>query len=469
MLNYFPKYFTTKAITLYLVVLIVVNILFFNRMLPAMWWVFGIVEVVSFFYFSNILTRNWGNYSPKLFTKKLFTTALIIRLAWVIFSFFFYTLMTGKPFEFSVADSLGYHNEAGWLADMIKQGNIQPYFDYINGRYSDMGYPFYLGWQYAITGKSIIIVRLLKALYSAITCVLVYKLAVRNFGEETGRMSAVFCMLMPNLIYYTGLHLKETEMVFLTVWFMERADFLIRSKKYNFANLASPLALAASLFFFRTMLGAMAFFALFTSIMFSSTQVIKARRRVVLTVWIVMATGFLIGGRLSTELEYMLESKNTGQQTSLQWRSERQGGNRFAKYASASIFAPAIFIIPFPTVVNVDGQENQMLLHGGYYVRNILAFFIMFALFWIIKEKKWRDYTLIGSFTLGYLIIIALSAFAQSERFHMPALPFLLMLAAFGISKITNKTKKYFSWYMIFIFVAIAAWSWFKLAGRGLV
>jgi hypothetical protein len=217
------------------------------------------------------------------------------------------------------------------------------------------------------------------------------------------------------------------------------------------------------------MLGAMAFFALFTSIVFSSTQVIKARRRIILTVWIVMATGFFIGGRLSTELEYILESKNTGQQTSLQWRSERQGGNRFAKYASASIFAPAIFIIPFPTVVNVDGQENQMLLHGGYYVKNILAFFIMFALFWIIKEKKWRDYTLIGSFTLGYLIIIALSAFAQSERFHMPALPFLLMLAAFGISKITNKTKKYFSWYMIFIFVVIVAWSWFKLAGRGMV
>jgi len=92
----------------------------------------------------------------------------------------------------------------------------------------------------------------------------------------------------------------------------------------------------------------------------------------------------------------------------------------------------------------------------------------MFALFWIIKENKWRDYLLIGSFTLGYLIVIALSAFAQSERFHQPALPFLLLFAAFGISKMSNNEKKYFKWYMAFIFVAIVGWSWFKLAGRGL-
>jgi len=88
-LNYFPKYFTTKAITLYLVVLIVVNILFFNRMLPVMWWVFGIAEVVSFFYFSNILTRNWGNYSPKLFTKKLLQRLLssVWHGLYLVFSF----------------------------------------------------------------------------------------------------------------------------------------------------------------------------------------------------------------------------------------------------------------------------------------------------------------------------------------------------------------------------------------------
>ena len=73
-----------------------------------------------------------------------------------------------------------------------------------------------------------------------------------------------------------------------------------------------------------------------------------------------------------------------------------------------------------------------------------------------------------GAFTIGYLLVVANSAFAQSERFHQPALPFLMVFAAFGISKVTNTQKKYFTWYMAFIFIAIVAWSWFKLAGRGM-
>src|SRR5665647_3936855 len=96
---------------------------------------------------------------------------------------------------------MGYHNEGLWVAQMIHDGDLSPYFKYLSGRYSDMGYTFYLGWQYWITGGSIIMARLLKVLYGAYTCVLIYKIAVRNFGEEVGRMAAIFCMLMPNLIY----------------------------------------------------------------------------------------------------------------------------------------------------------------------------------------------------------------------------------------------------------------------------
>jgi len=102
-------------------------------------------------------------------------------------------------------------------------------------------------------------------------------------------------------------------------------------------------------------------------------------------------------------------------------------------------------------------------------VKNIMAFFVIFAFYWILKNKKWRDYLLLEAFTLGYLLVIAMSTFAESERFHLPAVPFLMIFAAFGISKITNKEKKYFKWYLVFIFLAVVGWNWFKLAGRGLI
>ncbi len=468
-MNYFPKYFSRRSIYLYIGALVVCSLLFMSNSIPFIWLAFGLVEVVGFFYFSNLLTRKWADLPVEKFTKRLFYTSLIIRLIWVFASYYFYNYMTGQPFEFFTGDAKGYHGEASWLADMIHKGNIQPYFKYINGRYSDMGYPFYLGWLYAITGKSILFARILKAFYGAITCWLVYKLTTRNFGEGVGRMAAIFTMLMPNLILYTGMHLKEVEMLLLTVGFVERADHLIRTKKYNFINIAFPLLLAGLLFFFRTVLGATALFALFSAIAFSSTELLTIQKRIILTVWIIITVGYFIGGNISTELEKLWQDSKTNQQSSMQWRSERENGNKYAKYAQSAIFAPLIFVIPFPTVVNVNGQENQMLINGGNYVKNILVAFVLFALYWVIKNRKWRDYVLIGSFTLGYLIIISLSAFAQSERFHQPALPFELMMAAFGISLLTNKQKQYFNWYMVFVFAAIVVWSWYKLAGRGLV
>jgi hypothetical protein len=468
MLNFFPKYFTSKAIFLYMGVLVLCNIIFFSRFLPIIWWAFGLVEVLGFFYFSNKLTRKWSNYSPKKFGKKLFQTALIIRIGWVVFSYLLFTAMTGSPFEFEAADAKGYHGEAEWVVTMIKGGELQPYFDYIKGRYSDMGYPMYLGWQYWITGNSIFIARLLKALYGAFTCLLIYRLAGRSFGEDVARMAAIFCMLMPNLILYTGIHTKEVEMVMLTVWFVERADALIRGKKYTLYTLWPAFVLAGALFFLRTVLGATALFALFTTLILSSSRVMGMGKRVILSIWVLVTVAYFIGGSISTEMQEVWQGRGNNQQNSLEFRASRIGGNKFAKYAGGAVFAPMIFVIPFPTIVETPNQQNMKLINGGNFVKNIMAFFVMFAFLWVIKNKQWRDYLLIGSFTVGYLLVVAMSAFAQSERFHQPVLPFLMVLAAFGISKVTNKQKKYFTWYLAFMFMAIVAWSWFKLAGRGL-
>ena len=62
-------------------------------------------------------------------------------------------------------------------------------------------------------------------------------------------------MLMPNLIYYCGLHLKEIEMTFLIILFLERTDYVIRLQKYNLINILLPILTAGLLFFFRTVIG----------------------------------------------------------------------------------------------------------------------------------------------------------------------------------------------------------------------
>lgn len=466
MLNYFPKYFTSKAITLYVASLIVVNIIFMSHMLNFVWWLFGLFEVGMFFYFANQLSRKWSFISSKSFIKKLFITAAIIRIIWVIFSYFFYMNMNGTPYEFWAADVYLYEDLANYLANngfsaihtIIEEKGV-----------SDSGYAIYLGTLYTIFGNGPIVPRIIKALLGAFAAVLIYKLATRNFGENVGRMSGIFYMLWPNLIYYTGSHLKEAEMIFLVVLFIERTDYILRTKTYSFINIALPTLAGVLLFFFRTPLGAAAFLALFTTLIFTKSSKLNWGRRILLSVWVISTVTYFIGGKIATEIEQTWETKTGNQKESLEWRAKREGGNEFAKYASGAVFAPMIFVIPFPTMVNIYGQDNQQLINGGNYVKNIMAFFTIFALFLLIKEKKWREHLLLGSFTIAYLGVIAMSAFAQSERFHQPALPFILVFAAYGISRVTNSTKKYFTWWLVLIFIILIGWSWFKLAGRGLV
>ena len=199
MLSYFPKYIANKAVTFYLVTLVLVSLLFFNHAMSFLWIAFGLIEVMGFFYFSNQLSKEWQRYSERMFEKKIFRTSLIIRIIYVLFSYLFYYLMTDKPFEFGSADAFGYHQTAGWIIEYMKAGELSTYFESMKGNYADAGYPFYLSLVYYITGSSILIARIVKALLSAYMSVLIYRLASRNFGENVGRIAAVFAMLMPIL------------------------------------------------------------------------------------------------------------------------------------------------------------------------------------------------------------------------------------------------------------------------------
>lgn len=441
-------------------------------MMPLIWWLFGIIAVTAFFYGSKSLINSSSKINEKRFLKKIFWIAFVIRVIYVIIMYFIYLGLTDTPFEFEAGDAKFYHIIAEFGADCLWSGKFdlptQIWTQDSGIDFSDMGYPVLLSYIYAITGKSILLARIVKAALGAWLCVLIYKIATRNFNEQVGRMSAIFCMLMPNLIYYTGLHVKEAEMVFLTVWFIERADYLMRGTDFSFKAILPILLIGGSLFTFRTVLGTTAMFSLFTTIFLTSKRVLKMQKKFILGIWVTVTIGFFIGGTISTEIEQIWSARQGVKEVGFKEMETREGGNAYVKYIAGVSFAPLIFVVPLPTMINITFQQNQQLLHGGYYVKNILAFFVIIALYTVITQKRWRDYLLLGSFIIGYLLVISFTRFAASERFHLPALPFMLILAAYGITQVTKKQKKYYNWWLVFIFIIIVGWNWFKLAGRGM-
>lgn len=478
--SFIPKRVTSWAMLTYVAAIFCCNVLFASHMLNWQWWFFGAIEVLGFFYFANRLSKQWINLKSLHFTQKIFWMAFFLRALWVVISYVLYQHWTGTAFSIDALDEWFYDEVAHYAAEIMRNGKWNIYrsiVDYSGASFSDMGYPIVLTIIYWIFDDSIVIARLIKAILGAWTVVLMFKFASRNFGEQIGRITAIMCMLMPNLIYYCSMQLKEVEMVFLCILFAERADFLLRKGKLAFMPTAALMLIPALMFMFRTALAAVMVMAFFCALLFSSERVVSwGRRALLLTLALVFAGVVLTTSTsIGQDIQQMWQTRGSIQQANMEWRAERDVGQgmtqRFAKYAGAAVFAPMIFTIPFPTMNEVPGQENQKMIHGGNFVKNILSFFTIAALFILLFSGDWRRYVLPLAILCGYLVILVFSTFAQSERFHLPIVPFTLMFAAYGISKMNEVwwVKKYYPYWCALMFVASIAWNWFKLAGRGMI
>ena len=467
MIPFLPKQISSKAIALYLGSLAVVSLLFFSHSMDLVFIIIGVSWVLGFFLLTSYCSRSWKDLPQKRFVTNIALTAVGLRWVWVVFSYFFYISKTGTPFEFEAADSIGYWEDAVWLSSE-KWQNIIDYLFVNRDTVSDSGYLLYLTALCKTIGPNVIVSRFIKAIWSTGTVLLIYNLSRRNIGEKGGRLAAIMACFMPNFIIYTGLHLKETEMLFLMVAFLERADYLLRSKKYNFWTIAVPVLLLLSLFTFRTVLGFAGVFAFASGVVFTTTSVIGRKKRVMLITWIIIAVATMAGGTIQNEAEGLWEERNSNQ--SAKRLSQTMHGNQWAKYATGTIMAPMMFVLPFPTMVDVDEQYNQQVISGGNYVRNFLGGFVLLAVFSALFVKKnWRDLSFIGAFVLVYLGIISMSGFSNSERFLLPGLPVLLIIAAYGITLLNAKNYRFIKiWYWI-VPLMVVGWAVFKIGSRGLL
>ena len=476
----FPSWLNKYAVVVYVMALLIVTGIYSAYSLPWYYLLSGVVSVTLFFGYGMNLAKRYAVNKIKReanFEKRIFGIAFLLRAIWVITIYAIFMTYYGNAFGFENADADYYDKLATFVAELIDAGNFH-FYDEIakwsgNEDIADMGYGVYVGFIYYLTDNSIIAVRLLKCIWSSLTVVLLYRLAKRNFGTQVARIAAIMVTLWPNFWYYCGAHLKETEMVFLAVLFVEQADQMLRSRQFTVWKVAPVLLIGAIIFTFRTPLGLVAILALLFTIVMASSRVVTWGKRIIIGLLAVLLIGVTMGNRIEEQARGLIEQVQGGdyQKGNMDWRGEREHGNVFAKYASATVFAPLIFTIPFPTMVRpFDGQDVQQLLNGGNFVKNIMSFFVIFALGMLLLTGKWREHLLPLSFMLGYVVVLVMSSFAHSERFHQPIMMFEFMFAAYGLSIVKN-SKRYQRWFILWcivMFIACFAWNWFKLKGRGL-
>jgi len=256
--------------------------------------------------------------------------------------------------------------------------------------------------------------------------------------------------------------------VFLIIASINLSDKLLRVKHIKITDIVFLVVTGSSIFFFRTVLAVCIIVSVFTSLLIISERISGWNRRIFIVFWIIIAGNVLYSAALKEEINMYLAQRFSNQTSKMQHFSVREGGNTLAKFGKRNFFIPVMPIAPFPTLVNTH-QENLMMLSGVFYTRNVYAFFLIIALITLFKRRMLRKHVLIISFILLYLAVLSSSGYALAGRFHLPVIPFLLVLAGYGITQMNNKNIKYYVPYLIVISLVIIGWNWFKLAGRGMI
>ena len=467
------------------------SIAFFFVTMFACWGVFGYVpafdlwmvaaiSVVLFFYGGSVMSKNWSHAGEKRFIRNVFVAGFIIRLLWLLYVWFFFNMDHYGAQYGEMADVTWYmpfaKDLALWLEGESKWKLSEIVYDVHCASIDDTGYPMWLAIGYVIWGgwSDAFIPMLIKCVVSAYCAVCIYNIAKRHFGEGSARMAAIFVCVNPNMIYWCGNMFKEAEMVFLCCLAIDNFDRVLSSRqKFTLKNLLPGMLAALALMFFRSALGFVIFLAVFAHIVMASQKVMSLGKKVLAGVLVTLVLAVSMGDRIRMQSQELLKTAQSDQQqVNMEWRAERQGGNSFAKYASAAIFAPLIFTIPFPTFnAALDSQYLQMQLAGGSYIKNILSFFVVLVMLMMLVSGEWRRHVFILAYTLGYLMVLVMSNFAHSGRFHMPIWPMLMLFAAYGIqiAKTNTRVRKWWPMVLVLEVVACLAWNWFKLKGRGMI
>ena len=439
----------------------------------------AIISIVLFFFVGRSMSKKISLLGEKKFLRSVFTVGFVVRILWILYMFFVFNPRYYGSRHGDGADTDWFMDFGKYLSEWFSGDSMYSLSQLIDINMSaidDVAYPMILGIEYLLTGgiSDVFIPYVVKSILGACCAICVYRITKRHFGEGAARIAAIFVCLNPNIIYWCGTMMKEADMVFFCCLAVDKFDEALSSNsQLTIKSLIPGILCGLVLLFMRTTLGLALFGAVMVHILLADKKIISIGKKIFMGALMVIVLSVVVGDYLLEQSQrYIGEAQSDYQQTNMEWRSTRVGGNSFAKYASATVFAPLIFTIPFPTFNQAyEAQLLQVQLSGGYFIKNILSFFVIIVLIQFLLSGEWRKHVFILGYTCAYLVVLVFSGFAQSGRFHMPIWPMLMIFAAYGVqlAKIDKKMRRWFTYVLYMEVFVCLAWNWFKLAGRGMI
>lgn len=464
----------TKYALVFTLLLIGFFYLFFGAyVMPIEILLFGFSIVLFFFVGLNKYSRKWSSIPEKIFYKKLFWHSFIYRLIFVgiMYLLTLWLAPDSFPFEINAADSWIYHMAGLKVAKNIDNGQFIHVLENTFRSVNDYGHPFYIGLIYYIFGPYTFFVRFFNVIWGSLTVIFIARIARDIYGESAGRLAGIIAMLMPAFLYYGGMHLKETFMIFLIMSVCYNATRIIVSGRFKLLNIAGVIIFSFSFFFYRGFLAPLAI--LCVSGYFFLNLLKKRKNKVVLVaaffLFLVIIAKLISSFGFQSDISQTIGEASNRFDIQMQQSTKETKDISFDKVAVAPFILGGGIILPFPSLLDFEKRQLGMIVrYQNDVVRNIMYFFAFLGAFYAFR-KKFKESSLILMFGFGYMAVIAISGVSFQARFQLPSLPFMIILMSAGIYCPTKSKSTKWIVYLIFLFVGIFAWNYFKMNIRGLI
>lgn len=470
--NIWPKKFSHKAITIAFAVIFILNALFINYYTP--FFLLLLIFGVTIFFFQSLhrYTVKWEKYSKKIFFRELFLHSIFYRLIFVGILYLTTWIYdpASLPFEMFAADSWSYYKIGGNLTNNIFNGNYIGILSRFWKDQADWGFSIYLGLINTILFNSVLLVKLINVVLGSLTVVLLAKMATRLYSFDHGRMTGIIAMLMPSLMWADAKYLKETLMIFIIVMIFFNAVKMVTTGRILFGSIVVIFIGSILLFYFRTVIAVIVILSL---ILYFLLNFATSKRNKMIP--FILSFAF-IAGIYMFSLQFSQVAEIENQFSQLGDASESRISSKIKKVGTidlkTQLAIPLVmvnsFISPYPSFLNLDIRQVGVISHAqNEVIRIIIYYFALIGIVLLIK-RDFANSSLILSFTIGYILILAVTGTSYSDRFHLPAVPFMIILISVGF--IDSSKKWFLNWnkYLLIIWGAVILWHLFKMGIRGM-
>ena len=447
----------------------------------SLFFIFYNIFILFSLYYGLKITLKYMLYEHKVkkFRGKLFMISFFSRLIYMLILLFFWYYFTNTPFSVEAVDSLLFHKEGLRIASDFSISSL-----WVSKRYGvdDSFFPFILGAIYYVFGDNVFIVRLFQVFVSSLSVVFLYDTIKVIDNEVRARVASLVLCFSGVIMFYNGVHLKETWMIFFTIVILRSVVYLTQ-RRWIYLN---SLFAAVSLFALLGMRYALFFIVLFSIIFYVIYNNRLGKKNVnifwrVFTICLIAFSSYYLfrsttfwkfGTSETVEIISGGEVNASGQGRAKVFTKS----SLVEKFTSGIIAVPISSVTPFPslTQTNINQKASVKQTEQWYHIGNLflwgmLTYFFFVGVYMLYKFKLFKAYTNFLFLTFVYMLILLLSMYLTSIRFNVIKIFFMIPIVAFGMSTATSKSLKYWTLYTIAYCCLVIIWNFLKLARAGII